>query len=149
MTTLDRPSAPPSPRRGGWGQRVLAGMFTVLVVALVLAVLQTLWGRYTSPGVTGNVLGFTVQSATAVEVRVAVAKKPGARAYCIVRSRAADGSEVARDVLAVDEVGTPARTARAQITLRTTARAVTGEVQGCSSQPISKDPEHVQDAYHP
>ena len=134
---------------GGWGQRLLAVLFTLLVVAFVVAVLLELWSRYTAESVTGNVLGFSVTSASTVDVRVEVVKKPGSRAYCIVRSRSADGAEVARDVLTVDDLGTDARTARGQITLRTTARAVTGEVQGCSPDPIDKDPDHVQDANHP
>ena len=156
MTVPQPPAAegPAAPRydtatSGRWGPRLLAAFVTLLVIALVLAVLMTLWNRYTSAGVTGSVLGFTVTSDSAVEVRVKVVKQPGSRAYCIVRSRAADGSEIARDVLAVDDVGTPTRTARAEITLRTSARAVTGEVQGCSPEPIDKDPAHVQDANHP
>lgn len=137
-----------SPAGAGWGQRLLAVLFTVLVIALVAAVLLKTWSSYASRSVNGSVLGFSVTSARTVDVRVEVVKKPGSRAYCIVRSRSADGAEVARDVLAVDDVGTAARTARAQITLRTTDRAVTGEVQGCSADPISKDPEHVQDRFH-
>ena len=152
--TVTPPPAPQGPRysarrQGGLGQRLLAVLFTALVVALVAAVLQMLWSRYTAETVTGEVLGFTVTSDSSVDVRLRVNKKPGSRAYCIVRSREFSGAEVARDVVAVDAVGTPGRTARGEITLRTTARAVTGEVQGCSSEPIAKDPNHVQDANHP
>lgn len=151
--TVTAPPAPQEPRysrrQGGVGQRLLAVLFTVLVVALVAAVLQMLWGRYTARTVTGEVLGFTVTSDSSVDVRLRVSKKPGSRAYCIVRSREFSGAEVARDVIVVDPVGTPGRTARGETTLQTTARAVTGEVTGCSSEPISKDPGHVQDANHP
>ena len=143
------PQEPRYERRSPWAQRLLAALFTVLVVALVAAVLQTLWERYTAQTVSGNALGFTVTSDFSVSVRVEAMKRPGSRAYCIVRSRDRSGAEVARDVLAVDAVGTGSRTARAEMTLRTTARAVTGEITGCSAEPISKDPNHVQDPNHP
>lgn len=146
------PAQPLAPRHRSsrkWGQRLLGAVFALLIVALVLGVLRALWTGYTVQTVTGTVFGFTVTSDTNVDIRIDVVKRPGSRAYCIVRSRGADGAEVGRDVLTVDALGTVARRARGEIKLQTTARAVTGEVQGCSDTPIDKDPEHVQDANHP
>jgi hypothetical protein len=143
------PQGPRYQQHRPWTGRLLAVAFTVLVVALVAALLQSLWSRYDGQTVTGKTLGFTVWSDTSVTIRVEASKRPGSRAYCNVRSRDISGAEVGRDVLVVDPVGTRARSARGELVLRTTRRAVTGEVQGCSPEPISKDPDHVQDAYHP
>lgn len=128
----------PSP----WGQRLLAVFVTLVGGALVAAVFATLWSRSQATTVDGKVLGYTVTSDSSVEIRLEVVKDSGSMAFCIVRSRGADGEEVGRDVVEVDSVGTSSRRAQAVFTLQTSARAITGEIAGCSPQPISKDPDH-------
>lgn len=126
------------------GQRLLAVLLSCAFVALMGAILLTLTKRAFNGDPTASVTGFTVVSDREVAVRFAVAKRTGSRAFCIVRARGQDGSEVGRDVAEVDPVGGAESELRTEFQLATTARAVTGEVQGCSSQPISKavDPDH-------
>ena len=126
------------------GQRVLAVLLTICFVSLVVLIIGTLMQRAFNGEPTANVSGFTVVSDAAVNVRFDVRKKPGSQAYCIVRARGRDGSEVGRDVAAVDPVGSPKESVRTDFELATTTTAVTGEVAGCSSRPISKevDPDH-------
>jgi hypothetical protein len=119
-------------------QRTLAVFLAVTVTALAGAVAVALWERATQERVTGRVLGYKVLSDSAVQIRLEVAKRSGGRAFCVIRARSADGREVGRDVAEVDSAGTTDRQRRASYTLSTTARAVTGEVAGCSPQPISK-----------
>jgi hypothetical protein len=147
MTTAthrDGPRRPPGRYDSGPSvlQRVLAVFFGVTLLALLIGIAFALWERATRDVVDGRVLGYSVTSDAAVSIRFEVTKDPGARAFCIVRARGADGREVGRDVAAVDPAGSPETSIRSEFTLATTARAVTGEVAGCSPLPISKDPDH-------
>ena len=119
-------------------QRVLAVILAVTVTALAGAVAIALWERATQERVTGRVLGYKVLSDSAVQIRLEVGKRSGGRAFCVIRARSADGREVGRDVAEVDPTGTSDRQVRTSYTLSTTTRPVTGEVAGCSPQPISK-----------
>lgn len=127
-----------------WQQRMLAVALSILFVAFVGTVVVTLTGRAFSGEPAASVIGFSVTSDSAVAVRFEVRKQPGGRAFCIVRARGRDGREVGRDVAEVDADGSPTSQVRTSFTLRTTARAVTGEVEGCTSEPLSKvvDPDH-------
>ena len=121
------------------GQRVLAVLMTVLLLALLAAGASFLWSRFGGEQVRGQVLSYEVVSDREVSVEVEVSKTPGAKAYCVVRARDRAGLEVGRDVAVLDAEGTSSRTARGTFSLRTTATAVTGELAGCTATPISAD----------
>lgn len=131
-------------RRSLVAHRVLAVLLSIGFVTLVLLIVGTLMKRAFNGEPSATVSGFTVVSDKAVTVRFQVRKKPGGRAYCIVRARGRDGSEVGKDVAEVDATGVPDKNVRAEFELATSTTAVTGEVAGCSSKPISKavDPDH-------
>jgi hypothetical protein len=80
-----------------------------------------------------------VRSDSEVVLELEASKTPGSRAYCVIRSRGADGLEVGRDVAVLDAEGTDSRVARGTFVLRTSARANTAELAGCTSEPISTD----------
>ena len=116
--------------------RALAVLLSVLFVGLVVAVVQALYERYSTDQVRARVIGFEVESDSRVRVDLEVSKPEGARAYCIVRSRGADGAEVGREVAPVDVSGSDQRVVRKVYVLTTRARGVTGEVGRCSPEPI-------------
>ena len=122
-----------------FGQRVLAVLLTLLVLAVVAAVVSYAWSRYAGEQVRGRVVAYDITSDRAVELDVEVAKTSGARAYCVIRARAADGLEVGRDVAVLDAEGTDDTVARGTFVLETERRAVTGELAGCTSNRISRD----------
>lgn len=126
-------------RRTLVAHRVLAVLLSIGFVTLVVLIVGTLMKRAFDGQPTATVSGFTVVSDSAVTVRFDVRKQAGERAYCIVRARGRDGSEVGKDVAEVDTVGGPEKDVRAEFELATMAKAVTGEVAGCSSEPISKE----------
>ena len=121
------------------GQRVLAVLLTLLALAVVAAVVSFGWSRYAGEQVRGQVVGFDITSNTTVELDVEVAKTSGAPAYCVIRARAADGLEVGRDIAVLDAQGTPDPVARGTFVLETSRRAVTGELAGCTPDPISRE----------
>jgi hypothetical protein len=121
------------------GQRLLAGLLVVLVLAVVAAVGAYVWERFGGEQVRGQVRTFEVRSDREVVLELEVAKTAGSRAYCVIRSRGADGLEVGRDVAVLDDEGTGARVARGTFVLRTSARATTAELAGCTAEPISRE----------
>ena len=121
------------------GQRILAVLLALTVIALVAAVIRLLVTRAINDNPSAKVTGYSVVGDESVLVRFNVRKQAGSQAFCIVRARGADGREVGRDVAAVDPVGTQEKELASEYLLTTTARAVTGEVAGCSKAPISKE----------
>ena len=121
------------------GQRLLAVLLTVLVLAVVAAVGSFVWDRFGGEQVRGQVRTFDVRSDSEVVIELEVSKTAGARAYCVIRSRGADGLEVGRDVAVLDAEGTGSRLARGTFTLQTSARANTAELAGCTAEPISRE----------
>ena len=121
------------------GQRLLAVLLTVLVLAVVAAVGAYVWERFGGEQVRGQVRTFEVRSDREVVLELEVSKTAGSRAYCVIRSRGADGLEVGRDVAVLDAEGTDSRVARGTYVLETSARANTAELAGCTSEPISRD----------
>jgi hypothetical protein len=115
---------------------LLGGLFLALIAAIVLALLP----RVTGDQVRARVIDFQVLSDSRVRIDLEVAKPEGSTAYCIVRSRGADGAEVGREVVEVDPRGSARRVVRREHDLTTSARAVTGEAGRCSAQPI---PERI------
>ena len=116
--------------------RLFAVVLGVLFVALVAAIVLVLFQRYGGDRVQARVIDFQVLSDEAVRIDLEVFKPAGSTAYCLVRSRGADGSEVGRAVVVVDDVGSADRTVRVEHELATTARANTGEAGRCSASPI-------------
>jgi len=121
------------------GQRLLAVLLALLVLAVVAAVGAYVWERFGGEQVRGQVRTFEVRSDREVELELEVAKSPGSRAYCVIRARGVDGLEVGRDVAVLDAEGTGSRVARGTYVLETSARANTAELAGCTSEPISRD----------
>ncbi|MCW2715670.1 MAG: hypothetical protein JWN88_2717 [Frankiales bacterium] len=120
------------------GQRAVAVLLSLLFLALLAAIGSTLRSRFGGDAVRGQVLGYDVRSDAEVVIDLEVSKSAGRQAYCVVRARGRDGTEVGRDVAVLDAVGSPERTARGTFSLATTARAVTGEVRACTSKPITR-----------
>jgi hypothetical protein len=120
------------------GQRVMAVLLSALLVAVVVAVAAFVRDRFSDDRVRGQVRTFDIRSDTEVVLEVEAAKAPGATAYCIIRARGADGLEVGRDIAVLDAEGTSDRVVRGTFVLRTDAPAVTGELAGCTADPISR-----------
>ena len=116
--------------------RTFAVVLRVLFLGLLGSIAYFLYDRYGSDRVRARVIDFQVLSDTSVVIDVEVLKQEGGRAYCLVRSRGRSGAEVGRDVVVVDAVGTPKRVVRLEHELRTSERAVTGEVGRCTDVPI-------------
>ena len=106
-----------------WPGAVLAGV--VAVGALVLAVIAF---RNQNGTVQSAVRSFAITEHT-VRVTFDVRKPPGAAAQCVVRARDIQGREVGWARVPVPARG---RLVRVTYALPTTARAVTGEVLGCT-----------------
>ena len=121
------------------GQRVLAVLLTVLLLAIVAAVGANVWERLGGEQVRGQVRTYDVRSDTEVEMELQVTKTSGAKAYCVIRSRGADGLEVGRDIAVLDAEGTAEQVVRGTFVLQTSARANTAELAGCTAEPISRD----------
>jgi hypothetical protein len=121
------------------GQRLLAVLLAVLVLAVVAAVGSYVWDRFGGEQVRGQVRTFDVRSDRSVVMELEVAKTAGARAYCVIRARGVDGLEVGRDVAVLDDEGTASRVARGTFVLRTSDRANTAELAGCTAERISRD----------
>jgi len=121
------------------GQRVLAVLLAVLFIGVLVAVFLLLYSRFISgTDVRGRVLAYSVTSDSEVVVTVEVSKAAGGKAYCVIRSRGADGAEVGRDVAVLDALGTDQREARGEFTLSTTGRGITGELGQCTSERITR-----------
>ena len=120
------------------GQRVTAVLLTALLPAVVAAVGAYVWDRFAGEQVRGQVRTFEIRSDTEVVLELEVAKTPGARAYCVIRARGADGLEVGRDIAVLDAQGSSDDVARGTFVLSTTRRAITAELAGCTPEPLSK-----------
>jgi len=121
------------------GQRVLAVLLALLLLAVVAAVGAFVWDRFGGEQVRGQVRTSEVRSDSEVVLEVEVAKTSGAKAYCVIRARGADGLEVGRDIAVLDAEGTAEQVARGTFVLATSARAVTAELAGCTADPISRE----------
>ena len=121
------------------GQRVLAVVVTTLLLAVLWAIGSFVWSRFGGEQVRGQVRTFEIVSDGEVSMELEVAKTAGARAYCVLRARGADGLEVGRDIAVLDAQGTRDEVVRGTFALATTRRAVTAELAGCTSEPISRE----------
>ena len=108
-------------------------MLVAAVAAVVgLAVAVLLFRGYGPGGVAYESRGYTVESDALVRVEFEVAKDPAAAAVCSVRAQDRTGAEVGNALVRIG----PSPQSRQVVThdLPTTARAVTGEVTGCSAE---------------
>lgn len=118
------------------GQRVLAVILSVLFLGLIAAIGSTLFSRYGADAVRGEVSGYDVRSDSEVVIELQASKSAGKAAYCVIRARSREGTEVGRDVAVLDAEGSPERTVRGTFPIATTARAISGEVVACTTKPI-------------
>ena len=110
--------------------RWLPALLLVAVLALATVIAVVGFRNLGSPPIQGRQTAFRVIDDGTVEVTFQVVRRqPERAAVCIVRARSRDGDETGRK-----EVFVPAGpgSAVASTVLRTSRRAVTGEVFGCS-----------------
>jgi Domain of unknown function (DUF4307) len=116
---------------------VLLGL--VMVAALGLAIVG--YRNFGSPPIQGRQTAFLVLDEGSVRVTFQVVRdQPERPAVCIIRARSVDGDETGRK-----EVFVPPgpRSVLAETVVRTSRRAVTGEVFGCSYDvPLYLIPAH-------
>ena len=115
--------------------RPLTLVLGAVVAVVSLGVAFLLYSRYGDADLRAGVRTFTVESDTLVRVQFDVVKDPATAALCTVRARGADGGEVATALVRIE----PSPQSRQVITreLATTARAVSGEVTGCSPTTVT------------
>lgn len=126
---------PPAGRYGHAGRddgrsgRRLKIVGAVLGAALLGFVGWTGWSYVTGQEVSGQLTGFTVVSDTEVTANIAVRKPAGTVGVCTVRSQAEDGLEVGRADFRFEE---DADSVHRSVTLKTTERATSAELIGCT-----------------
>ena len=109
-------------RRG----RVILGTAGVLALTGVVSYIGL---RQATPTLTATVLGWQVSSEHSIDVRFQVDNRDSDRAAtCTVRARSYSGEEVGRLDVAVP---TGSRTRELSATVKTSSRAITGEVVEC------------------
>ncbi|MEU4278748.1 DUF4307 domain-containing protein [Streptomyces tanashiensis] len=89
------------------------------------------WYYVVDSRISAEMIKFDVVSATEVQVHLEVRKDEGAKGVCTLRSRSEDGAEVARKDVRIDDAAT--RVDRV-FSLRTTARATSAELMGCTAR---------------
>ncbi|MFF4173978.1 DUF4307 domain-containing protein [Streptomyces sp. NPDC001744] len=89
------------------------------------------WHYVVENRISAELIKFDVVSASEVQVHLEIRKDEGVRGVCTLRSRAEDGAEVARKDVRVDD---PAARVDQVFSLRTTARATSAELIGCTTR---------------
>ncbi|MGW0464140.1 DUF4307 domain-containing protein [Streptomyces sp. NPDC003027] len=89
------------------------------------------WYYVADNKISAEMIKFDIVSDSEVQVHLEVRKDTGAKGVCTLRSRAEDGAEVGRKDVRVEEAGD--RIDRVW-TIRTTARATSAELVGCSAR---------------
>ncbi|MDX2293648.1 MULTISPECIES: DUF4307 domain-containing protein [Streptomyces] len=89
------------------------------------------WHYVVDSKISAEMIKFDVVSDTEVQVHLEIRKDEGAEGVCTLRSRSEDGAEVARKDVTVAEPGS--RVDRVY-SLRTTARATSAELMGCTAR---------------
>ncbi|MFJ5706099.1 MULTISPECIES: DUF4307 domain-containing protein [unclassified Streptomyces] len=89
------------------------------------------WHYVVDSRISAEMIKFDVVSDTEVQVHLEVRKDAGVEGVCTLRSRSEDGAEVARKDVVVAEPGS--RVDRVY-SLRTTARATSAELLGCTAR---------------
>ncbi|MFB6837321.1 DUF4307 domain-containing protein [Streptomyces sp. NPDC056361] len=88
------------------------------------------WYYVVDNKISAEMIKFDVVSDTEVQVHLEVRKDEGVEGVCTLRSRAEDGAEVARKDVRIDD---PATRVDTVVSLRTTARATSAELIGCTA----------------
>ncbi|RMI40401.1 DUF4307 domain-containing protein [Streptomyces triticirhizae] len=101
-----------------------------LGVALVAFVAWAGFSYIGEQRVTGELTGFEVTSDSEISVHLAVRKPADTEGVCTVRAQAEDGLEVGRGEFRFDQ---PDDSLHQAVTLRTTGRATSAELMGCSA----------------
>ncbi|MCL1869634.1 MAG: DUF4307 domain-containing protein [Promicromonosporaceae bacterium] len=127
------PPSPPTDRYGRSGGGLTRGRKIAIAVALVLAVAFAGWlalAQFMASPVQADVVSFRVTSAEEIQIDFQVSMSPGTKAVCTVTALASDFSEVGTKQVPVG----PARTdtARYTVTLRTSQKADSGVIDGCT-----------------
>ncbi|MFE7583338.1 DUF4307 domain-containing protein [Streptomyces gardneri] len=89
------------------------------------------WHYVVDSKISAEMIKFDVVSPTEVQVHLEIRKDEGVEGVCTLRSRAEDGTEVARKDVRIDN---PAGRVDDVFTLRTTARATSAELVGCTAR---------------
>ncbi|MER5204643.1 DUF4307 domain-containing protein [Streptomyces sp. NPDC002825] len=89
------------------------------------------WHYVVDSKISAEMIKFDVVSAEEVQVHLEIRKDKDAKGVCTLRSRSEDGAEVARKDVRVDDAAT--RIDRV-FSLRTTARATSAELIGCTAR---------------
>ncbi|MFD3947338.1 DUF4307 domain-containing protein [Streptomyces sp. NPDC058579] len=88
------------------------------------------WHYVVESRISAEMIKFDVVSDTEVQVHLEVRKDVDAQGVCTLRSRSEDGAEVGRKDVRFDEARGRIDTV---VTVRTTARATSAELVGCSA----------------
>ncbi|MFB7516771.1 DUF4307 domain-containing protein [Streptomyces sp. NPDC056144] len=88
------------------------------------------WYYVVDNKISAEMIKFDVVSASEVQVHLEIRKDEGLKGVCTLRSRAEDGTEVARKDVRIDD---PAARVDSVFSLRTTARATSAELVGCTA----------------
>lgn len=113
-------------------RRLAAIALGALAVALVFALASLGYHRLTAGDVKGELFGYQVIDDQTVSVKITVTRPdPSRPVVCIVRVRAADGSESGRRELLVP----PSESATVQVTttVKSSRPPVMGDVYGCGT----------------
>ena len=113
-------------------RRLLAVALAVLAIATVAAVAVLGYKRLTSAEVKGDLFGYQVIDDQTVSVRISVTRSdPSQPVVCIVRVRAADGSETGRREILVP----PSESVTTQVStiVKSAQPPVMGDVYGCGT----------------
>lgn len=89
------------------------------------------WHYVGANQISAEMIKFDVVSDSEVQVHLEVRKDQGVEGVCTLRSRSEDGAEVARKDVVVDE---PEGRVDRVYSLRTTARATSAELLGCTAR---------------
>ncbi|UUN28863.1 DUF4307 domain-containing protein [Streptomyces sp. FIT100] len=113
--------------RADRGLRIVGAVLGVGLLAMVG------WFGYDYVGgqrISAEMIKWDVTADDRVEVHLEVRKDKDAKGYCTLRSRAADGGEVGRRDVRFDA---PVSRVDQVVTVRTTARATSAELAGCTT----------------
>lgn len=130
---IERPAARYGRQRLSRRHRRWAAIgFTVLALAVGVAVAIVAFGRFGSDEVTGELGAYQLVDAETVSVTISVTRKdPSRPVVCIVRARSIDGAETGRREVLVPPSTQP--TVQVTALVKATRQPVIGDVYGCGT----------------